>query len=155
MSEGHRFELVWMIDKDFTHEETGITARVTKSDERVPNYSVQLATKLGDPRRSESDKRLAPHVRVTRRRDNEFVVVDVASIIIDLIEQAWAHIAESVRRDTEARALQSKPRAAKPGHRGPHQAPKGLKELAKEDRKKYEAKQARANGITTQEVQRT
>jgi hypothetical protein len=130
-----KFEIV----AEFTDKATGMVVLVSKSDARVPGYSIQAGAR---PKGETIDKRVMPFVRVPVVEVEGKLSVSIGLIGASLFAQAAEYIEKAAAADKAARPPE---RTFQPGQRRAGSGPvKGLKALAKADREKFLERQKRA-----------
>jgi hypothetical protein len=119
----------WKPIQDFTHKETGLTFRVTRSDAWRPGYSFEFGRLGTDP------TKIVRFCRVrTDTHNGQAVLVDkVDSIIAELAGQMIAFVEDEAQKDEDARLERARENEQRSIDRDKGSKAKGIKTIAKKE----------------------
>lgn len=138
-----RAPLDWVVCKDVSDKDTGLTVRISRADGFRPRFSIQLGKLLVDKGNPRAEPRFIRHIGVFARAENGIVNVEkFYSTFTALLQEAHKFIyEESQKREDEIIETKQSHEKRQLDRDKPKQKP-GLKEIAKREKRAAELRKA-------------
>lgn len=135
--------LEWVVVKDVTDKDTGLTVRISRADSFRPKFSIQIGKLLIDQRNPKSEPRFVRHLSIFARAENGVVTVGkFHTVLAELLVEAHKFIhEESQKREDEIIDTKLANEKRQLDRDKPKQKP-GLKALKKQDAAAAERRKA-------------